>query len=277
MAQFRPQQFISLTGHFFSDQQAVNTIQRSARERALGLVLPDSLSSAAIFRLAGIKSAGYQDDGRSLLLRWAFKKPEHPVHAVQKWWQLTGKALQAWSIDSPFFSDSTTAPEAVALVVSDSDRQAALNALLAHGLKPGQFVLLAPTATGTHHGKAKVWPHFGQLAQSLQDNGIKVAICPPPHEREQARLACPEATLLDPLPLKSFCGLTQLARLVICNDSGVSHLAAVAGANQLTLFGVTDPANTRPWSDKAQLLGANGRWPTIEAVLRKTLEMTERP
>lgn len=276
ISQFEPAQFVPLSGQFFSDRQAINTIANTTRNQALGLVLPDSLSSAALFRFAGIKSAGYQDDGRTLLLGWPIKKPSRAIHAVEKWWHLTRQALHAWSIESPVLTTADTAPAPVGLRLDESDRQTARENLTAHGLAPGQFVLLAPTATGSHRGKAKVWPYFAQLAQSLKTHGIAVATCPPSHEREQAKRACPDAVLLDPMPLKDFCALTQLAKLVVCNDSGVSHLAALAGANQLTLFGVTDPATTRPWSTKAQLLGEHDQWPTAADVLTTALKMMDQ-
>jgi heptosyltransferase-2 len=60
-----------------------------------------------------------------------------------------------------------------------------------------------------------------------------------------------------------------MATLVICNDSGVAHLCAAAGAQQITLFGVTDVERTGPWSDKSCNLGHNGQWPsTVEVVTR---------
>ncbi len=80
-------------------------MRRVARQappgRPLGLLLPDSLSSALSFRLAGIACAGYRDDGRSLLLRWPFAKPAGPLHAVQSWYHLTRHALAQWRLPDP--------------------------------------------------------------------------------------------------------------------------------------------------------------------------------
>ena len=275
VAQFAPEQFVSLTGKFLLDRQAISAIPKHTRQASVGLLLPDSLSSAALFALTGIKSAGYRDDGRSLLLRWPIKKSKQSGHAVQKWWRLTQEASKAWGLNMPgtHGPELPPVPTNITLTISDDDQKAALAAVHRDGLKPHHFILLAPTATGTHHGKVKVWPHFAQLAHQLKSQGLAAATCPPAHEREQAKQACPTAVLLDPLPLASFCALTRLASLVVCNDSGVSHMAALAGANQLTLFGVTDPANTRPWSQKALTLGSNGQWPSADGVLRKLHQM----
>ncbi|HEY7804457.1 MAG TPA: glycosyltransferase family 9 protein, partial [Orrella sp.] len=239
------------------------------------LIMPDSFSSAALFAINGIASCGYQDDGRSLLLRHASRKPDHPVHAVQKWWLLTEFALKQWQVSSSFVQ--RTPPPPVLLEISDQERSMAKQVLQAQGLIDQPFILVAPTATGKHQGKVKVWPHFAALAAELKKQGRAVAMCPPPNEREQALAACPDALLLDPLPLKSFCALTQMAELVVCNDSGVSHLAAASGAQQLTLFGVTDPRHTGPWSEHAARLGQQGQWPSLEAALTQVKAMLGQP
>jgi len=268
--QFEPIQFVALHGKFFSDRRALAAIAKPVRQRALGLIMPDSFSSAALFALNGLTSAGYRDDGRSLLLRYAFRKPDHPVHAVLKWWLLTQNALDQWQIQSPFLEHNP--PPRVMLDISERDRATARQHLQANDLMGQPFILLAPTATGLHHGKIKVWPHFAVLAAKLTADGHQVAMCPPPQERAQAQASCPTAKLLDPLALTAFCALTQMARVVVCNDSGVSHLAAVSGANQLTLFGVTDPRYTGPWSDHARQLGQLGQWPSAEQVSHRVAQ-----
>lgn len=273
VAQFSPDPFVVLEGSFLMDLKAIHSIPKRIRAQSLGLILPDSLSSAALFALAGIRSAGFRDDGRSLLLKWSVRKPAQPIHAAQKWWLLTQQSLQVWNLQTTHVDQlqDDSPPATVKIELSDTDRSSALEVLDKHGLKPGQFILLAPTATGTHRGQIKVWPHFAELANRLKSEGFQIASCPPSHERDQARQTCPDAVLLDPLPLKAFCALSQMAQLVVCNDSGVSHLAAAASANQLTLFGVTDPSNTRPLSNHAQLLGSNGKWPDVNQVLTKVL------
>jgi ADP-heptose:LPS heptosyltransferase len=57
------------------------------------------------------------------------------------------------------------------------------------------------------------------------------------------------------------------ASLVVGNDSGVTHLAAVAGAPVVALFGPTDPALWRPLGD-ALVLRRCDRRATEEAPIR---------
>jgi len=267
--------FLPMTGKILQDRATVHADLRQRplagrrRDSARGLLLPDSLSSAAVFALAGLRSAGYRDDGRSMLLSWPIRKPEAPRHAVESWYGLTRQALQAWGLDA----GSERPDAALDLPLSDAAQARAGAICVEHGLTPGRFVLVAPTATGMHQGKIKVWPGFDAYVRALQAHGHTVVMCPPPGEIEQAHSNAPTATLLAPLPLGAFAALTRLAGLVVCNDSGVSHVAAAAGARQLTLFGVTDHARTGPWSSNAVCLGTQGQWPTVIEALTLTDEL----
>ncbi|MGS1106513.1 glycosyltransferase family 9 protein [Achromobacter anxifer] len=259
------QDFIPMRGKVGPDRAAVSAHRRglgSQGRRARGLLLPDSLSSALVFRLAGLPSAGYRDDGRSFLLRWPHAKPSDSLHAVQSWHHLTREALTRWGLPSGPAEPGPT----LDLPLTPAHQSAADLALEAAGLAGQRFVLIAPTATGLHKGKIKVWPGFDTLTRALQARGHTVVMCPPPAETEEARRNAPTALLLPPLSLGAFAALTARAALVICNDSGVSHVAAAANARELTLFGVTRPGRTGPWSPRAVCVGSEHAWPSVEEV-----------
>lgn len=257
--------FLPMRGQWYADCRTVrhHLLTQNQMARPYGLLLPDSLTSALSFRLAGLACAGYRDDGRSLLLRWPIDKPIDDMHAVERWHYLTRTALQKWE-EQP----REQQPDAqLGLPLSDNHEQAARQALVNANLTAEPFILIAPTATGLHRGQVKVWPHFDRLTRALQDRGYTVIACPPTSETDAARTAAPSATLLPALSLGAFAALTKYASLVVCNDSGVSHLAASVGANQLTLFGVTSPARTGPWSASAHILGKEGEWPSLDSVV----------
>ncbi|CAB3893269.1 hypothetical protein LMG26858_03843 [Achromobacter anxifer] len=259
------QDFIPMRGKVGPDRAAVSAHRRglgAQGRRARGLLLPDSLSSALVFRLAGLPSAGYRDDGRSFLLRWPVNKPDDSLHAVQSWHYLTRQALTRWGLPSGPAEPGPT----LDLPLTPAHRSAADLALEAAGMAGQRFVLIAPTATGLHKGKIKVWPGFDTLTRALQARGHTVVMCPPPAETEEARRNAPTALLLPPLSLGAFAALTARAALVICNDSGVSHVAAAAAARELTLFGVTRPGRTGPWSPRAVCVGSEHAWPSVEEV-----------
>lgn len=61
---------------------------------------------------------------------------------------------------------------------------------------------------------------------------------------------------LEHLPLRTLGAVLARAALFIGHDSGVSHLAAAAGAPCLLLFGATDPAVWAPRNPRARVLRA---------------------
>jgi len=260
--------FVSMQSSWWKNAQAIRQ-QRRVGVRSLGLLLPDSLSSALTFCLAGVASAGYRDDGRSLLLRWPVRKPAQPLHAVESWYFLTYQALSAWQ-QAP---GAVVPPAQLGLRLSEPHHAQAQALLAESGLHTRPFVLIAPTATGLHRGQRKVWPAFDALTRRLQAHGVSVAMCPPPAEVQAARINAPTALCLPSLGLGAFAALAQRAALVVCNDSGVSHLAAAVQARQLTLFGVTDAARTGPWSAQAVCLGKAGHWPALETVFDTVLAL----
>ncbi len=262
------QDFIPMRGKVGPDRAAVSAHRRGLGPQgrgARGLLLPDSLSSALVFRLAGLPSAGYRDDGRSFLLRWPVSKPGDSLHAVQSWHYLTREALRRWGLPSGPAEPGPT----LDLPLTAAHRDAAAHALEAAGLAGRRFVLIAPTATGLHKGRIKVWPGFDTLTRALQADAHTVVMCPPPAETDEARRNAPTALLLPPLSLGAFAALTARAALVVCNDSGVSHVAAAAAARELTLFGVTRPERTGPWSPRAVCIGAENAWPSVEEVAQQ--------
>ncbi len=258
--------FVEMTGRWRADRAAVSAPRTASRHRrAVGLLLPDSLSSAMVFRFAGLACCGYRDDGRSLILRWPVAKPASSLHAVQSWYHLTAEAARRWGLSSI----PAQAPASLNLRLAPRHIEEGRRAMAEAGLQPGKFILIAPTATGLHHGKIKVWPGFAELTRKLRQQGHTVVMCPPPTEADDARRNAPDALRLPPLKLGAFATLTRSASLVICNDSGVSHVAAAANAAQLTLFGVTRRERTGPWSQNAICLGSEGHWPSVDEVLRQ--------
>jgi heptosyltransferase-2 len=222
-----------------------------------------------VFRLAGLPVAGYRGDGRALLLRWPVTPATEPSHRVMSWYRLTQTTLAKWHLpDGP----PTPAPR-LGLSVTAAQHLEAQFHLEQNNLAQKNFILIAPTATGLHRGQNKVWPGYATLTRTLQAQGLTVVMCPPPSELKIAQHNAPTAGLLPPMSLGAFAALTLHAALVICNDSGVSHLAAAVGARQLTLFGVTQQSHTGPWSPNAHCLGSIDTWPTITAVTETVLRL----
>lgn len=260
--------FVPMQGNWHQDARTLRQYRKNHQHKTcFGLSLPDSLSSALIFRWAGIPTAGYRDDGRRFLLRWSIKKPTTSLHAVESWYYLAKQATTIWQ--QPIAPTPMRSLHLAGVPEADPTL---------FGLDPKQKnILIAPTAVGLHKGQVKIWPHYEALTQALQAKNYQVYMCPPPNEVEQALQNAPSATRLDPLPLLAFAQLCKSVNVVICNDSGVSHLAAAVNAPQITLIGVTDAARTGPWSDRAICLGQMGKWPSLENVLQHTHLISTTP
>lgn len=257
--------FIPMEGKWWLDAKAIKQYQKPLANDAIevvGLSLPDSLSSALVFKFGAIPAAGYRDDGRSWLLKWPIDKPTKSLHAVESWYYLALTASKLWN--------HAIAPKPMATLhlagVPEADQKK-------FGLDcDKKNILIAPTAVGLHKGQVKVWPHYETLTQALIKKGYDVYMCPPANEIAEAEENAPSATRLEPLSLLAFAQLCKSVDLVICNDSGVSHLAAAVNAAQITLIGVTDVTHTGPWSDQAECLGKNGQWASLATVLERIHE-----
>lgn len=224
--------------------------------RAQGLLLTNSLSTAAEFRLAGLRPIGYATDARRLLLARAVPvpRPLADVHMVAYYHDLAAQFAAG---------DRVELPRELGLRLSADARDRARRMLEAAGID-GPYVVLCPVATGLHRGKVKAWPGFGHLCEALIARGERVVVCPGPGEREAVMHATPRATLLPETDVAIFAALLAGSRLVVANDSGPGHVAAAVGANLVSVFGVTEPARTRPWGSRVTIVGSELGWPRDE-------------
>lgn len=256
--------FDPIEGHVTEDLSRIRRLAGFQGEHPLGLLFPNSFSSALLYRIGGIRSAGYPTDGRSLLLDQKVPEPPKDIHEVERFFRLAEEAVKGWG-KTPAFNNP---PPSLGLKLLKRHEAAARNLIEEHGI-PKRFALLAPIARGLHHGKEKHWKHFNELCQPLRSKGIEPIVFPSPDEEADARAACPDAKFCPPTTLGNYAALARLASIVIANDSGISHIAAAVDAPQITLIGVTDPARTRPWNAKAKVLGSPEKgWPTVDEVLQ---------
>lgn len=254
--------FDPIEGHVTEDLQRIRYISNHLGPRPLGLLFPNSFSSALLFSIGRVRNAGFATDGRRLLLEKVVEEPG-PMHEVERFFRLAHGAIKAWG-GTPAWDE---VPEELGMKLLARHEAAARNLMLQYNI-PEKFVLLAPIARGLHHGKEKQWKHFNELCAPLREKGFEPIIFPSVREEEANKKACPDATILPPTTLGNYAALAKRAQLVIANDSGISHVAAAVGTKQITLLGVTDPSRTRPWNQRAVCLGNSvDGWPTLETVL----------
>ena len=254
--------FDPIEGHVTEDLHRIRYISNHLGPRPLGLLFPNSFSSALLFSIGRVRNAGFPTDGRRFLLDKVVEEPG-TMHEVERFFRLAHGAIKAWG-GTPAWD---SVPEELGMRLLARHEAAARNLMAEHDI-PESFALLAPIARGLHHGKEKQWKHFNELCGPLRDMGIEPIVFPSVREEEANHAACPNARILPPTTLGNYAALAKRARIVIANDSGISHVAAAVSANQITLLGVTDPARTRPWNSKAVCLGNNtDGWPSLDEVL----------
>jgi len=233
-------------------------VARIAQRAEQAIVFTNSIGSALEFRLAGFACAGYATEARRWLLARAIAVPEawsRDMHTVEYYFELARR----------FANVDARVPERLSLRLTPA-AQARARALLAAAGVDGPYTVLCPAAVGIHRGRPKAWTGYPQLCAELIAHGVRVVACPGPGEREVVAAALPGGTILPETDVATFAALLSGARLVVANDSGPSHVAAAVGAPLVAIFGVTEPARTRPWTPDAELVGGPNGWPRFDAV-----------
>lgn len=128
-----------------------------------------------------------------------------------------------------------------------SDLDAASERLARLGLHPDDFVLIFPGSGSP----AKNWgvENFVAMARRVSRKIPVLFIVGPAETQLEPRLRTTGFPVLSELELPTVAALASRSRLFVGNDSGVSHLAAAAGAPGLVIFGPTEVWRWRPLGD----------------------------
>lgn len=238
---------------FGHGQLSLKARWRLARELAASdydavWVLPNSLKSALVPFLAGIpQRIGFSGESRYGLInvRHTLDKAALPL-MLERFMQLAetpGAALQR-PLAHPRLR-STGADQARTLGELGIER-------------PARVVAFCP---GAEYGPAKRWPaaHFAELARTLAGRGYAVWLFGSPKDHAVAE----EIATLAPGCCRNLCGTTTLDQavdllalsdFVVCNDSGLMHVAAAVDRPIVALYGSSSPGFTPPLSDQADIL-----------------------
>lgn len=224
-------------------------LRQSGYEQAI--VLPNSFKSALIPYWAKIpKRTGWRGEMRYCLLNdmRILDKQAYPL-MVQRFMALGLSA--AATLPQPL-------PHPYIKVDTDLVRQTLARYELSAG-KP--VIALCP---GAEFGPAKQWPeeHFAALAQQKINDGYQIFLLGSAHDQTVVR------TIIEALPekMQSFCtnlaGKTKLAdatllmaaaAAVVCNDSGLLHIAAALNKPLVAIYGSTSAGFTPPLADRVAI------------------------
>jgi ADP-heptose:LPS heptosyltransferase len=119
-----------------------------------------------------------------------------------------------------------------------------------------------------HIGAGKLknrWPaeRFAGLARQLRDReGARIVLCWGPRESDLAaefsRNVDFDVMKVAPGGLRRLAAFLTMCDLLICNDTGIMHLAASVGVPLVAVFGPTDPVEWKPVGDSfAAVRGAD--------------------
>jgi heptosyltransferase-3 len=113
------------------------------------------------------------------------------------------------------------------------------------------FALIHPAAAF----ESKTWDvrNFARVVEDLAARGLASIAIAAPHEAGilqalGAEARAPVVSFAD-LALQEITALAARARLFVGNDSGVAHMAAAVGVPSVVVFGSSNVAHWRPWTD----------------------------
>jgi ADP-heptose:LPS heptosyltransferase len=147
----------------------------------------------------------------------------------------------------------------------EEDRRALGSLDGASDLRPGTYACVHPGASVAD----RRWPaeRFAAVAGALADRGLRVVLTGTAEEAGLTRavsgaLRAPHVDLAGRTDLGALAALLAGARLLVCNDTGVSHLAAALGVPSVVLFTGSDPDRWAPLDRRRHR--AVGRGPGVD-------------
>lgn len=205
------------------------------------VLFPNSFSSAwRVFRSSAKERIGFRGQWRSLLLNRGYAQKIDMMHQHHR----------DYFLDLAEQYGITTGEREVRLSVAKSGVAAGGKLMHTHGLDPTKTICVAP---GAQFGGAKRYPaeSYRMVLKWLSEAGWQVIVLGTAAERgigEQCleKVVSPhwnssgETSLSEALQLLSAC------RLLLCNDSGLMHVAAGMAKPTIGIFGATDPERTAP-------------------------------
>jgi len=207
-----------------------------AHDFDLGLVMPDSFSSAYLFKLAKVRQrVGYRSELRSYLLTQSFPNPGSSIHRSEKYMRLVSLATGSEEGETDF---RILIPGMVAQRASEYLKEV------------GRFAVVCPTTRAPSRRWGRL--HYVELIRRLQSElGLDIVLVGSADETETVRevgeqSGFPYLNLADQADILLSVEVMSRAEVFVGNDSGAAHLAAASGTRTVSLSGADNPAETRP-------------------------------
>jgi heptosyltransferase-2 len=221
----------------------IGSLRRTGYDKVY--VLKRSLSSAIMALLAGARErVGFDTEGRGLLLtkRVTYRHDQHEVENFLDVLRADGIAVQddyleAW--------------------LTEEEKAFAENFFAAAGVRPEEKVI------GIHPFAAnppRAWhlDNFTELAGLLQERfGARILFFGGPRDSAalpgiRAALPAPPLEAVGTTTLRQSMALLSRCQLLVCNDSGIMHLAGALRLPLVALFGPQSPVKFGPWGEQGR-------------------------
>nr|WP_315393650.1 glycosyltransferase family 9 protein [uncultured Duganella sp.] len=265
-------EFIAFPGHPDLPEQAVlpyaqEGFYAAMRERRFALALQmhgsGEVTNGIVGAFGARLHAGYGQPGRSLCAA---------MHALP--YQRHGAEPLRW-LRLVRWLGADLADDRLEFPLTPEDWSELGRTGVASGLGAGSYACVHAGA----RTRDKCWPpsHFAEVADRLAfDHGLQIVLTGASNEADLAaavarRMHVPAINATVPMSIGAMAALMRGARLLICNDTGVSHIAAGLGLKSVVVFSRADigrwaPLNRRrhrcirdPDGVKSQLVVAQAR------------------
>ncbi len=193
----------------------------------------------------------------------------YPEHKPEIWRHLSLMSM----LGIPLQGDHLEFP------VTQADREEFERLAVARGILMGQYAILHPGASSPD----KCWPpeKFSALGDELAEKGLQVVITATAAEEElaatvSAKMRSPAVNLAGATSLGALAAAVQNARLLVCNDTGVSHIAAALNVPSVVLFIASEHQRWAPLNRDLHRTITHAAYATPEDVLPEVQSLLQK-
>jgi len=223
-------------------------------------------TNAIVARFDAARTVGFHPQGeRAATTGDFYPYPErgHEIRRLLRLLEFLGIPPQGEELEFPLFDD-------------DYQQLHALTGMDA--LEPARYVCLHPGARDA----AKRWPakHFARIGEALHDAGYRVVLTGSGAERPLTTAIAramrnPSINCAAPVSIGALAALLNHARLLVTNDTGVSHIAAALRLPSVVVFSATDPDRWAPLDTRLHRVVHDPGRANVNGVLQSTLQLLE--
>ncbi len=223
-------------------------------------------TNSIVERFGAAKTVGFRPEGAPFEASgdfFPYPRSGHEIHRLLELLAFLGIPGQGEEMELPLFDDDYQ--ELYRLTASD-------------GLEPGRYVCLHPGS----RENSKRWParHFAQIGDALHEAGYRVVITGSGSERALATsisraMRYPSTNYAAPISIGALGALLNHARLLVTNDTGISHVAAALRLPSVVIFTTTDSGRWAPLDHKLHRVVRDAARVDIKSVKRTTLQLLD--